>query len=104
MQNYLTEEHEEVNNFERKLLFQLRSKMHLRIKSNFRNMHLDIICDGCRISESTTQHTLECQYLLKQNELVTYIPRYKDLYESNVNEQVYVARLLQHNIGRLPYI
>ena len=102
MQNYLTEENEEVNNFERKFVFQLRTKMHFRIKSHFRNMHLDILCDGCRISESTTQHTLECPHLIKQNELVTYIPRYKDLYENDVDEQVYVARIVQDNLGRLP--
>ena len=67
-------------------------------------MHLDIICDGCRISESITKHTLECPYLLKQNELVTYIPRYQDLYENDVDKQVYIARIVQDNLGRLPYI
>ena len=102
MQNYLTEENEEVNNFERKLIFQLRTKMHFKIKSHFRNMHFDVICEGCRMTESTTQHTLECQNLIRQNELVTYIPNYKDLYETDVEEQVYIARILKDNLRRLP--
>ena len=78
--SYLTEESEYINNYERKLLFQLRTKMYFKIKSHFRNMHLDTICDGCRIPESTREHTLGCPSLIEQNQLVTYILRYRDLY------------------------
>ena len=65
-------------------------------------MHFNVICEGCRMTESTTQHTLECQNLIRQNELVTYIPNYKDLYETDVEEQVYIARILKDNLRRLP--
>ena len=102
MLNYLRSEDMEINNQERKLIFQLRTKMHFNIKSHFRNMHVDSICDGCRIHESTTKHTLQGQSFLGGNELVTYIPDYRDLFGKDEQEQVYSARLIKDNIGMLP--
>ena len=52
--------------------------------------------------ESTTKHVLECQVLLGQNEIVTYLPLYKDLYGNDKNEQVYIARVFRDNVRRLP--
>ena len=74
MQNYLKSEDMNIKNDERKLILQLRTKMNFKVKSHFRRMHIDTICDGCRIAESTTEHSLECQTLLGKNELVTYLP------------------------------
>ena len=48
MQNYLQTEDLEINSYERKVIFQLRTKMHFKTKNHFRNMHEDSICDGCR--------------------------------------------------------
>ena len=78
--------------------------MHFKIKSHFRNMHFDIICDGCRVYESTTQHILECASLVEDNQIVTYIPSYRDLYDDDAEEQVYIARIVQDNLKRIPEI
>ena len=102
MQNYLSSEDIEITNYERKLIFQFRTKMNFNIKSHFRNMHENVICEGCHTEESTTQHTLHCNTLLGKNELVTYIPDILDLYGEDEDEQVYIVRLLRDNIGRLP--
>ena len=93
-----------INNDERKLILQLRTKMNFKVKSHFRRMHIDTICDGCRIAESTTEHSLECQTLLGKNELVTYLPNYTDLYRNDENEQVYIARIFRENMKRLPEV
>ena len=45
MQNYLHSEDLDIQNHERKIIFQLRTNMHFKIKPNFQNMYLDIICD-----------------------------------------------------------
>ena len=103
MQNYLRSEDLDIQNHERKIIFQLRTNMHFKIKTNFRNMYLDTICDGCRKAESTTRHTLECPILLGKNEIVTYLPIYEDIYGDDENEQVYISRLLRDNIERLPH-
>ena len=102
MQNYLQSEDMDITNDERKLIFQLRTKMSFRIKSHFRRMHSNIICEGCFIEQSTTKHTLECSELIGGNELVTYLPIYKELYEEDEDSQVYIARILKDNFRRLP--
>ena len=102
MQNYLSSENMEITNHERKLIFQYRTQMSFSIKSHFRNMHENVICEGCHIEESTTKHTLQCNILLGRNELVTYIPDILDLYGEDEDEQAYIARLLRDNIARLP--
>ena len=78
--------------------------MQFKVKSHFRNMHIDTVCDGCRIFQSTTKHTLECKSLIGQNKLVTYIPTYEDIYEHDIEEQIYIARIFRDNIRRLPDI
>ena len=62
----------------------------------------NVICKGCHKEKSTTKHTLHCNILLGRNELVTYLPDILDLYGEDKDEQVYIARLLRDNIGRLP--
>ena len=46
MQNYLRTEDIEITNYERKLIFQLRTQMNFKIKTHFRNMHENTLCDG----------------------------------------------------------
>ena len=65
-------------------------------------MHDNVLCEGCHLEESNTKHTLQCNILLGRNELITYIPDIEDLYGSNEDEQVYIARLIKDNMRRLP--
>ena len=59
MQNYLKTDNIEIINEERKVICQLQTRINYRIKTHFRNMHEHTICDGCKIEESTTKHTLD---------------------------------------------
>ena len=59
-------------------------------------MHLHINCDGCQVYESTSP--------IKDNQIVSYIPSYSDLYDDDVEEQVYIARIVQDNLTRIPEI
>ena len=76
--------------------------MCFKIKTHFKHMYQDTICEGCWKEESTTKHTLECPPLLGNNQLVTYIPDYIDIYKNDVEEQAYVVRILKDNLRRLP--
>ena len=102
MQNYLFTEDMEIQNDERKFVFQIRSQMLFKIKTHFRNMYKDTVCEGCRKEESTSKHTLHCKQLIGQNEIVTYIPTFEDIYMDDENEQAYIARILKDNMRRLP--
>ena len=39
---------------------------------------------------------------IEQNQLVTYIPRYRDLYGDDIEEQVFISRIVQDNLKRIP--
>ena len=77
--------------------------MCFKIKSHFRNMFENTICEGCNIEESTTSHTLEYSPLIGGNEIVTYLPNYNDLYGEDEEELVYIARVIKDNLSRFPY-
>ena len=83
-----------------KLKFQnvKRTRMNFGIKTHFRKMHDNTLCDGCQLEESTTRHTLECSSLIGRNELVTY----EDLFGTDKEEQVYIARIICDNLKRMP--
>ena len=44
---------------------------------------------------------MECKNLIEGNELVTYIPDYKDLYREDEDELEYLARIIKDNLRRL---
>ena len=48
------------------------------------------------------RYTFICKNLIGPNEIVTYLPTYEDIYRGDENEQVYIARILKDNLGRLP--
>ena len=103
IQNYLQSDNLEINNNERKLIFQLRTRMHYNIKSHFRRMYIDSICDGCRKEESNTKHILECNSLLGKNKIVTYLPNYEDLFSNEEEEQAYISRVIKENLRLIQY-
>ena len=76
MQNYLSSLDIDITNEERKVICQLRNKMHSKIKkTHFRNMYDSTDCEGCKNEPLTTKHALECSSLIGSNELLTYIPQ-----------------------------
>ena len=102
MQNYLSSEDIDITNQERKFIFQLRTKMCFKIKTHFRKMYENTLCEGCHVNESTAEHTMECISLIGRNELITYLPSYIDIYGEDEDEQVYIARIIKDNMSRLP--
>ena len=53
------------------------------VKTNFPEYYkTNFICDIFFISESNLQHLLDCSKLLGSNQLVTYIPNYKNIFDS----------------------
>ena len=62
--------------------------MSFGIKSHFRNMHANTICDGFHKEESTINHKLICNALLRVNKIWTYILSKKNKYVKNEDEQL----------------
>ena len=43
------------------------------------------------------RHLLNCQYLLGKSEIISYIPDYNDLFNEDIQEQLYISRVLKDN-------
>ena len=69
-------------------------------------MRINIITAGggncIAFNYASTKHTLECVSLIGRNEIVMYLPSYHDIYGEDEDEQVYIARIIKDNMGRLP--
>ena len=72
-------------------------------------MYKDSISVGCKKEELPTQQTVERHCLVGQNELIPY---YRELYKKDVEEPVYVVRIVRgkyketshlHNIIEVPW-
>ena len=98
MPNYLLPTEEDITIEERKNLFKCRVD-DINVKGNQRWQHSDISCLSCKKKEDETQcHLLLCKDLIGKNSFLTYIPDYKELYYGDINEQIYVYRLLKENL------
>ena len=44
---------------------------------------------------------LECKYISGKNEMLSNMPTYEDLFLGELEEQIYISRLLKENLTRL---
>ena len=72
------------------------------VKTNFKEKYKpNLNCNSCKQSECIQEHLLECKALLGSNEIMTYIPNYRDIFDNdNVKEQCYIATLMMDNLKR----
>ena len=56
-----------------------------------------ILCGNCQTIEFNQRHLFECQFLIGKNEIVTYIPKYEDLFIGDIEEQIYASRIFKEN-------
>ena len=100
LQEYLSSDNEDLTIEEKKLMFKCRVE-DIDIGGNHHWKYSDITCLSCKKNIIETQrHLLFCEYLMGRNESIIYIPAYNELYNGELKEQIYVARLLQENFKR----
>ena len=90
MAKYLT-----ANDFEyfvesRQYIFQCRVN-YIQARANC------ISCKDINIEE-TEWHILDCKVLNDQNDQISYIPQYSDLYSTEIQEQIYVSTIIKENM------
>ena len=84
---------------DRQFLFQCRTNdIDAKTKRTWR--YEDITCVSCKdINQiETGKHILECSILQNQNNKISYIPDYNDLYSTEVQEQIYVSQVIYENM------
>ena len=73
----------------------------INVQGNHRWKHTNISCFSCKKNIVETQsHLLYCEYLLGKNEQLSYIPDYEELYTGDLEEQIYLARILKENFEK----
>ena len=58
-------------------------------------------CLNCPQQIMDQRHLLECKYLSGKNEIISYIPTYEDLFTGNIEDQIYISRILKENLSIL---
>lgn len=98
MRNYFLPNGINQSKEESQLIFQLRSRMTF-LKTNYKGIYDTYECSACEEKEENEAHILECKELLKWNKEVNETIEYENIYKSNVEEQVKIARLFQQNMS-----
>ena len=71
------------------------------VKGNRRWQYENITCFSCNSNlDETQQHILLCKTLIGKSEIPTYIPNYLDLFGENIEDKLYVSRLIKDNPER----
>ena len=70
------------------------------VKGNRRWKYENILCQSCNEPNQieTQQHILNCQVLVNRNMLITYLPTYSELYNHDIEEQMYTSKILCENL------
>ena len=99
MQNYLQETDIAITLDEKKWLFKCRTE-DIGIKWNFCGKYESHSCISCKLDIfENNEHLLNYKQLLERNEIISYIPSYKELFKDDLDEQVYVSRILRVNFS-----
>ena len=97
MQNYLKESDIDITLDEKKWIFKCRTD-DININGNFQWKHENQSCISCKMNVfENNEHLLNCLKLTLSNGIVSYIPSYKELFGTDLGEQVYVSRILHKN-------
>ena len=100
MAEYLYPGDEVLSIEDKKWLFKCRVE-DIDVKGNHRWKHKELTCFSCQKGLIETQvHLLYCETLMGQNENITYIPEYKELFTGDIQDPFFVSRLLKENFDR----
>ena len=88
MADYLLPSNLEIGVDLAKFIAKLQTRMVKEVKHNFKNMHQNLICDSCNNGECKQEHLLMCKELMGKNEILTYIPDYKDIWNGDLEEKM----------------
>ena len=100
MADYLCPSDIDISIEEKKWLFKCRIE-DIDINANNRWKNRDTMYINCLNIDMNQKHLIECPYLLRKDEMVTYIPNITDIYKKEVEEQLYASRILQNNYCRM---
>ena len=100
LSEYLSSSENDLSIVERKWLFKCRIE-DIDLNTNRKWNNEESNCTKCINTLMNQKHLLECNYLMGKNKIITYIPTYEELFRGELEEQIYISRLLKENIDRM---
>ena len=79
------------------LIFRLRNRV-TDLKINYKGIYDHYECDACGVEDESQKHILECPTLLSMNKEAKEIPKYENLFEGTICDQIKIARLFKQNM------
>ena len=100
MAPYLSASDIEMSIDEKKWLYKCRIE-DIDLEANRKWNNGNIQCKYCPDTEMNQRHLLDCQYLIEKSEIISYIPDYNELFKEDIQEQLYISRILKDNHKRM---
>ena len=99
MEEYLKSGDLQLSVQERQYLFQCRMQ-DIDVRANRPWKYDDIFCISCKdqSKEETRIHILACKELCNRNNMISYLPSHNDLYSTEIEDQIYVSRVIRQNM------
>ena len=99
MKEYLKSGNMQLSVQERQYLFQFRMQ-DIDIRANRPWKYDDIFCISCKdqSEDETGIHILACKELCDRNNIISYLPSHNDLYSTDIEDQIYVSRIIRQNM------
>ena len=97
MKRYFLQSDLKASKEEIQLVFKLRSRV-TDLKTNLKGMYESFECTACGNEEESQKHVLECEELLKWNKEIVEKPVYEKIFEGNVGQQIYIAKIFKENM------
>ena len=80
------------------LIFKLKCRV-TDTKMNFKGIYDTYECDVCGKEDESQAHLLECTDIVSMNKQINELPKYDDIFDGNVFQQVNIARIFKQNIN-----
>ena len=96
MAEYLSSLEEDISINEKKWLFKCRIE-DIQMNSVRKWNNQNEPCNHCPGKYLDQNHLMNCQYLLGKNEILSYIPESRDIFNGNLEEQLYASRIMKEN-------
>ena len=98
MKRYFLHSDVKASKKEIQMVFKLRSRV-TDLKTNLKGMYESFECTACGKEEESQKHILECEELIKWNKEIKEKPEYEKIFEGNISQQNYIAKIFIENMN-----
>ena len=72
----------------------------LEVRSNYSGSHSDTKCPLCEVDQDTQKYLLVCKKLNDENNIVSEVPKYENLFSQELKPKILISRIIQKNFTK----